>query len=534
MSGGLTQPDSAARLASSADTSKVRPAKAALYPTDFLMIVALAVILRLPYLSLAVFGDPDEESFILAARQVLLGHLPYTTYWDHRPLGSTVLMAASMAVFGQSVEVIRLLGMVCVIATASLLYLITRRIFPENRIPLVAALLYVAFTVALPGTSTMNEILLAPFTAAGVLLLARAPERNTAVALLLAFGAAGLAFGIATWIKYVPAIPAAVTACVALLAVCLQPRFGLARAVGAGTVFVAGLVLPTVISIAFYAWVGALDVFLGANFGFASHYIGDLPDHPYGTIFYAIRCLTIVIQDAWPLLLTAAAAFLPAARRHLFAPEQAYLGRLMVAWLIGEMLSVTAETKFYVYHYLLTLPPLCVLSAVAVGVYSNIFARPSKVALVTILAAGFMIIGPAVVHLRAVAADRSRGDVPRAVSRAILSDAKPGDGLFIPNYEAIIYFLTKLPLPTPYADPNLLIGGHASLIPDDPHAEVQRILDTRPKYIVIDQSWRDSGVYWDPAMMTFVETTLSRYYAERESWVLPEANTSVALFIRSE
>ena len=36
-----------------------------------------------------------------------------------------------------------------------------------------------------------------------------------------------------------------------------------------------------------------------------------------------------------------------------------------VLWLTGEMLGLFAEGKFYEYQYLLLLPPLCVLSAIA-------------------------------------------------------------------------------------------------------------------------------------------------------------------------
>jgi 4-amino-4-deoxy-L-arabinose transferase-like glycosyltransferase len=529
MFGVPSQPGSVAELVETESPDMNN--KVPLFPIDFLLIVVLAAILRLPYLSLAQFGDPDESWYILGAREVLHGHLPYTSYWEIKPLGSFVLMALSMAAFGPSVEVVRLLGMVCVIMTACLLHLLTRLIFPGNRIPLVAALLYLAFTVALPGTSTMTEILLAPFTAVGVLLLTRAAERDrsTGAATVSLFGVAGLAFGIAIWIKYVPAIPAALTGCIALLAVWQRFGGGITRALSASAMFFFALLLPTIASIGFYAWMGALNVFLDANFGFASRYVVSR------TVFTSIHDTTIVVKDAWPLLLTAAAVFLPTGRRFLFAPGRAYLGTLMVAWFIGEILGLLIQGKLFQNHYLLLLPPLCILSAVAIGVYSNALARPSKTALVTSLAAAFVIIGPAVVHLRAVAADLSRPDVPRQIAKTIVSDAKPEDGLFVVNYEVIIYLLAKMPLPSRYAEPYLLVGPAEALVPDDSHAEVHRILGAKPRYIVLNQSWRDSSLsWWDPEMMAFVEATLAQDYTKRKSWVLPTGGGTVALFVRSE
>ena len=37
--------------------------------------------------------DPDEYAFILSGREVMHGHLPYTTFFDIKPVGSSLLLA---------------------------------------------------------------------------------------------------------------------------------------------------------------------------------------------------------------------------------------------------------------------------------------------------------------------------------------------------------------------------------------------------------------------------------------------------------
>jgi 4-amino-4-deoxy-L-arabinose transferase-like glycosyltransferase len=501
---------------------------------DLALIALFVIALRVPSISLSVFGSADESAFILAARELLHGQLPYLTFWDHKPLGSTVLMAGAMAAFGQSIEAVRVLGMACVIGTAWSVYLITQRISPGRLGALAASLLYAAFSTRLNGgIATITEVMFAPFTACGVALLLAAPGRRRTLGLVATFAAAGLAFGIATWIKYVPAVPAALTGSIALLAVLLRREY--ARAFASGLAFAGGLLLPTAASIAFYWWVGELDEFLRANFGFMNIYAvnAEFGDHPRGPVFFAIRSFTLVFLEIWPLVVTAIAAFLPGCIGPLFDRCRAYFSAVVVVWAVGEMLAVTAQAKFYVYQFLPLLPPLAVLSAVAIRAHASRLALPQKAALATLLVVAFAAANPIVVHARAVAAALSRQDVPREIAKLIAPAMGRGDRVFVANYESIIYFLADAPLPTRIAFPVLLVGPHTSVSPIDTHDEVRRILGEEPKFIVFNLSWRDMWMTWDPEMMALIEETLARDYAPGPTW-LAEQQGSIRLFTRRD
>ena len=53
--------------------------------------------------------DPDEYAFILSGREVMHGHLPYTTFFDIKPVGSRLLLALAMSIGGLHLITVRIL-----------------------------------------------------------------------------------------------------------------------------------------------------------------------------------------------------------------------------------------------------------------------------------------------------------------------------------------------------------------------------------------------------------------------------------------
>src|SRR5665213_1730655 len=71
--------------------------------------------------------DWDEDTFMLMAQEVLRGVLPYIRLFDNKPPGMFFTLAGVMAVFGQSVSVVRWFGDACVLATALIVFATARR-----------------------------------------------------------------------------------------------------------------------------------------------------------------------------------------------------------------------------------------------------------------------------------------------------------------------------------------------------------------------------------------------------------------------
>jgi hypothetical protein len=384
------------------------------------------------------------------------------------------------------------------------------------------------------GSATIMEILLAPFTAGGVLLLLLTASPAGARRAAPLFAAAGLAFGIAVWIKYVPAVPAALTGGFALLALLLRREpGGLARALGCAALFGLGLLLPTAAGVGLYWRAGALDAFWHANFGFAAAYV-ETADTPRGLAFQAVRGGSLAVLQIWPLMLAAAASFLPGCRRSLSAQGRSSAFTLVGLWLAGEGLAVAAQMKFYDYQFLATLPPLCVLAAVAVRFHLARLVVPPMAARAAALVIGLMALAPVLHHGRAVAAALSREDVPRAIARALAEAMRPGDRVYVVNHEPIIYFLAGAPLPTRYAFPISLLGPHQALLDVDAEEENRRIIEDQPRLIVMNTSWRDDSMAWDAPAKVLIEDALARRYAPLASWVQAESKGTVRVFVRRD
>lgn len=498
---------------------------------DLALIGIFAIVLRAPVLSISVFETPstwDESAFILAAREVLLGHLPYLTFWDHKPFGSTMLIASVMATFGTSIETVRLFALAGVVATAWSLYAITRRILPDRSTALSAALLYIAFSTQLGGIQLMTENLQATFAAAGVLILMSAPGQRGALATALTFAAAGLAFGIATWVKYVPAIPATLVGSFVLLTLLRRPGGNVSRTVAFGAVFAGGLLLPTLASALLYWQAGILNEFLHANFGFAKRYI-EHTEHRQGATIDRLRWASVAIVQIWPLMATTAAAFLPQPFRYFSEPSRRWGSAVVGLWLVGELAALCLQARFFDHQFLSILPPMSIIAAGVVRFYADKLALPSRVAVVSALAIALLALIPLVHHTRDMSAAFFRQDVPRSIAEIIKDEMAPGEQVYVANYAPIIYFLADTLLPTRYAFPGFLVGSR--VLVDDVPTERLRVLRNRPKYIVMHEAWRNDLPAWNAQALGQVEETLAQHYTPRAAWTLHDARGIVRLFV---
>ena len=151
---------------------------------DVVVLFAFTLLSRVVSWAVTTF-DVDEWAFAAAAQEVRRGHLPYVTLFDIKALVTQL--------GGTSAVTLHAFGAVCVFATSALLYRTVLGWTGSRAEALAAGLLYASSSVLFSGLATMTEIMLAPFTCAGVLLLTRY-ARAECPKLLLAC-AAGLAFG---------------------------------------------------------------------------------------------------------------------------------------------------------------------------------------------------------------------------------------------------------------------------------------------------------------------------------------------------
>ena len=206
---------------------------------------------------------------------------------------------------------------------------------------------------------------------------------------------------------------------------------------------------------------------------------------------------------------------------------------MVVLWLIGELVALCLQTRFYDHHFLPVLSPISIVVAGAVRFYTDKLALPSKTAAVSMLAVASLALIPLAHHVLDVATARFRQDVPRSIAQAIRNDITSGDQVYVVDYAPIIYLLADAPLPTRYAFPTFLVGANIRVLDDVP-SERLRVLRNRPKYIVMHEDSRNNAAAWDLQALTQVEETLAQHYAPRAAWTLHDARGIVRLFVRRD
>lgn len=521
---------------------------------EIVVIAGLVVLLRAPIFGVSSL-DPDESMYFVIGRELLHGHLPYVTTFQEKPLGAPLAVAAAMGLLGPTVLAARILACVAVTATALLLRQIVMTAGLSRLAGFLAAALYALMATRVGGLATNTEILFAPLTTAAAWIAVRDRDAPSAARRRQAVLLFGLFIGLSIWFKYIAALPGAVMFIVMAAGWWLRDKARLGELVFLGALCTAVVVAPTALSAAFYAWQGYWNEFWYCNFGFMSNYlaVGDLP-RPRVELFM------FHVFEIGPLLVLGACGF--ASRR--LAPSPVLL---TTGWFLAESVAMAAPWKFFDHYFLLLIPSLCVLSAVALERFMVDARSPwpralaivsaclaveiwIKAGTVRVLGLDFTVFFLPAIMLIGLAVNRVAGavrrtvrwqtvpafratfaiaiglligatvwrptwvraawpDVGRDVARAIQADAPPGATLWVVNSELVAHMLTGLPILTRYVFPGHLAGPFAGVTGIDTRAEVARILSARPTYIVLEMR---RLVVDAPAEARTLQETFAQHY----------------------
>jgi len=456
--------------------------------------------MRLPGLTNTVAVDWDESMYVLVGREILAGNLPYVAIFQEKPLGAPVMISIAMALSGQSVIGLRVLGLVAVAVTCLLLRGIVISAGLGRFAGLMAGLFYAATSIRLGGMTLNTELLVVPFNTAAFTLALRHADAPDSKAQLRAIAGIGALFGVAIWLKYLPAFPAC-----ALFAV-LVGRWWWRGLVGMGGIAVlAGVYfvlcwLPTILSGAFYWWIGQWDVFWFCNFGFMPLYVGT--GRPALEVVVSIAIFGL---QAGVVLLFGIAGIM------LWRDAPGFV-LVVAAWLVAETVATSAPGRFYDHYFIGMLPPLCLLSGFAVPALARRLLRPARLERLSRLppasAAGVAIV----LALVLLGTGRLAIAVPNysaEIARIIRADPEPGATVWTINTDPIIYFLLGQPLPSRYAMPPHVVSSQSVLMRSDPLDEVKRILATRPRYLLYDPK---RGPLLLPAMQDHLAAVVGQDY----------------------
>lgn len=260
-----------------------------------MMILISALIIRVPMWWRSEI-DIDEGMFALMGREVARGNLPYTSLFDIKPVGLWVIIGMANFLFGNNMLSIRILGTLCVSMTAFIVYKIAQNASLSRKYAVVAPITYLTFTTQLTGLATHTEIVLAPFSALGVLFLYRSLFVNHARFLLWQMAASGFSFGIAFSVKTVVAVPSAALLIFVLCVKYFVYELRYKIIVICFVVYILTGALLFAASTLVYVFAGHFDLFFYIKVGFKLEYIALSTN--IGAMF---RNLLRVTTEIWPI-----------------------------------------------------------------------------------------------------------------------------------------------------------------------------------------------------------------------------------------
>lgn len=456
--------------------------------------------------------DWDESLYLIQAREWMHGGWPLVAAWDMHPIGAPAMFAAAMQAFGQSIFAIRLLGVLAVSATGWGLFFAARAAGLPPATGYAAALLYIGHSLVLGGLSVNTEILFAPFTTAAMALAIHSACRPAQAPGWGRLCAMGLLVGWALLVKPV----ATAEGCLAFVLLTgpawWRGSLPLRRLLGYAALYALLCALPTLGFGLIYAAMGELDAYLDGTFLAPFRYAqgaagGDAP----------WRILGAMATLLWPFLLAGLAVAL----------TRGAATRIGLAWLLAATLAVAAPAQFFPHYFLIWLPPLSLLAAIgAMALVRRLGA--SRPAPLLALLVGLVALDPWRVD---TAPKLWRGaalfgpDVPARIAALIAEELPPGEAIFVPNYQPVVYFLARAGIPTRFPFPVHLTGAFANLAGNSTDGEVGRILATRPRFIVVDRGWWGT---MRPAAASAIASALDEAY--ELAYVFPDERNTIELW----
>ena len=425
---------------------------------------------RLLVLSLAalaararVFGNPivfsDEEFYLLVARAMWRGALPYVDLWDRKPIGLFLVYLPAAPFSPQtSVYVYQGLAFIAVVATAWLIGVVARRV-GWRRGALIAGVLYILWLDLADGQGGQSPVFYnLPMVGAVALALSGRPTPRRA-----AIGAMALV-GVALQIKY-SVVFEGIWIGLWLMWSEFRTTRSVARATGFGVVLAAIALAPTVVVTAWYVAIGQGETFVFANF------VSILLRHP-DPAWMQIDNATVALELLGPLVLMSITGIGAASG----TPRDRTARAFLYGWLLVAVSGFVVFGGWYNHYTLPVMLPACLCTAGFFG-YRRIGRWLAVPAIVLALVAGQLVLASELRH---------RGTP--AQFYALVRAVGPGPGsLYGDMGHPALHMFTGRPALSRYLFPShLQIAREAGAIGVDQASEIDRIFARHPDVVTLE------------------------------------------------
>lgn len=135
----------------------------------------------------------DEATYILAGREILMGFLPYESFYEMKPPLLYYIYSIPLYIHS-SVESVRIFGILCIFISASFVYVITKR-YVDGYLSFLGSLFFISIMNYYFWLDTSSEIVCLPFILLSLIAFFKSKESNTYLFL------SGLLISISTLIR---------------------------------------------------------------------------------------------------------------------------------------------------------------------------------------------------------------------------------------------------------------------------------------------------------------------------------------------
>ena len=438
--------------------------------------IALALVLGLALLAAArleSFTEPflefDEGIYLLMAREVAHGHLPYSTLFDAKPPGFFLLLGAAVRIFGANIYVLRAIACLSVLATCSGLYAMAAAFASERRaIAWLAVASYAGMTASGAGLAANAELILTPFVVWAFVPIVRAAANRSRLDARVAF-ASGLLLGIAVELKLTALGEAAFALAFA----------GFAAGAGAAGILAmaAGIALPSALMLGVYAADGSVPNFLAANVFAMTRRVGFAPSEHVSIVRTIVQQFRSFLPSSLLVLLVPFA--LPAC-----SSRERRLALWLAAWVVFDFVQVFAEGELYPHQFLDAMAPAAILGAwCAVRILRRTGPQRFVPAILGALGLFALVVHAAPSELLAAGQLRGHGLNDRDALAAYLRTNLAHRTLFVVDDWSLFYALANEPIPSRYA-PFFSSAALARLAGFDAQTEIDRVFATEPQVVL--------------------------------------------------
>lgn len=419
-----------------------------------LLAVAIAARVR-------AFGNPiiqvDEEFYLLVARAMWRGAMPYVDIWDRKPIGLFLVYLPAAPFAPQTgVYVYQAMAFAAVVATAALVVTIARRA-GWVRGALVAGVLYILLLDLVDGQGGQSPVFYNLLMAGAVALVAQAAESGRRRAGILAMALVGCALQV----KY-SVLFEGVWIGLWLMWDEHRATRSIGRTIGHGALLCLAALVPTLLAAGFYAAIGQGHAFVYANF------LSIFQRHP-DPVAVRLDNAVVALELLGPLVVLALAG-IGAVRG-----GDARLRLFLRGWLAVAIIGFVVFGGWYNHYTLPVMLPAALCTAAFFG--DRWIGRWLAIPLVLLVfVAGQMILSSSVAH---------RGT--RAEFEKIVAAIGPGPGsLYINVGDPAFFTFTGRHALSRYLFPShLQIARETGAIGVDQGAEIARIFAQRPDVVLL-------------------------------------------------